>query len=1037
MSHVCLAPPFEPASSGNIFAHATFERLHPALGFEGSADEGLQQILDMARSCGLGLMLDVAPASLAADGPISQQHRDWFVSPRHDPGADPRRLRRALDTQTPFFEQTAIADDVVLWWTDQLARLSSLGFAGFRCLNIDGAPAAFWGRLTHAVPDTMFLAWTPGVSRSYLQQLESSGFSLTCSSTGWWDGKAEWLFEELEILQRVAPALAGCEPSFLQRLASRIPHDVSLEAVYRQSIRIAATMGAGVYLPMGFEYGAQRALDPMRASRADMEAIRAEALFDLTQTIAEELQTAKALPPPLALRPVFAGGGTVTGLLRADAPDVRDASQAALLLINSDIRDVAASPIQAAPLPTSAGEAWVATESGAAALAPAEVRVIPCRRSEPVTIKPPALRREWTELTRVAIESVQPSVTGGDYPAKTIVGRPVVVSADIFGDGHEIFAGRVLWRSADETTWRRTSLVKIVNDRWEAEIRPERIGVYEFQIEAWWDRWSTYRHDLEVKVAAGQMVALEVQEGQQLLEEALARSTDDIRSALYDALHLPADPAALLSPEVDVAMRAADPQLFLARSDVHRLRVDRPAAEFAAWYELFPRSATNDPQVHGTFRSIIKRLPDIRAMGFDVLYFTPIHPIGTINRKGRNNSLRAESGDVGSPYAIGSADGGHDAVHPQLGTLEDLRLLQREAHAHGLELALDFAVQCAPDHPWVQAHREWFRWRPDGSMRYAENPPKKYEDIVNPDFYQDTSFPDVWFALRDAMRFWVENGIRIFRVDNPHTKPLPFWQWAIADLQSTHPDVLFLAEAFTRPKLMYRLAKAGFTQSYTYFTWRNTKQEITEYLEEISAPPVAHFFRPSFFVNTPDINPYYLQTSGRPGFLIRAALAATLSGLWGIYSGFELCEHAPLPGREEYLDSEKYEIRVRDYHAPGNIRAEIAALNRIRRFNPALQTHLGARFYSAANDQVLLYGKKNADAGTMVLVAVSLDPHTVQEADIEIPLWEFELDDQAAIAVTDLMSSDNFVLHGKNQRIRLDPSALPFHIWRLSRIGAS
>ena len=562
-------------------------------------------------------------------------------------------------------------------------------------------------------------------------------------------------------------------------------------------------------------------------------------------------------------------------------------------------------------------------------------------------------------------------------------------------------------------------MTKLVNDRWEARVRPDRIGLYLYAVEGWWDQWGTFTHDLHAKVAAGQDVRLEIQEGKQLVEAALGRA-DTIATA-----------EDLLSLGLKAAMKAADKHPFAARTVAYSVRVDRPAAEFASWYELFPRSATHDATVHGTFRSVIERLPDIRSMGFDVLYFPPINPIGRINRKGRNNSLRAQPGDVGSPYAIGSAEGGHDSVHPELGTLDDFRLLLDAARDHDLELAIDFAIQCAPDHPWVTEHKDWFRWRPDGSMRYAENPPKKYEDIVNPDFYGEASFPDVWTALRDVIQFWVDQGVRIFRVDNPHTKPLPFWHWMIADIQSRHPDVLFLAEAFTRPKLMYRLAKVGFSQSYTYFTWRNTKQEIIAYLTELTAPPVSDVFRPNFFVNTPDINPVYLQTSGRAGFLIRAALAATLSGLWGVYSGFEICEAAPLPGREEYLDSEKYEIRPRNYAAPGNIVAEITALNRIRRQHPALQSHLGVVFYPAFNDQIILYGKRDPIDGSMVLVAVSFDPHIAQEAAIEVPLWEFGLDDHAAIFVTDLMRGENFMWYGKNQRIWLDPSDSPFRIWRL------
>ena len=422
----------------------------------------------------------------------------------------------------------------------------------------------------------------------------------------------------------------------------------------------------------------------------------------------------------------------------------------------------------------------------------------------------------------------------------------------------------------------------------------------------------------------------------------------------------------------------------------------------------------------------------LKDMGFDVLYLPPIHPIGLTNRKGKNNSLRARPEDVGSPYAIGNSEGGHTAIHPQLGGIEDFRGLRKAAQAHGMELALDFAIQCSPDHPWLREHPEWFSFRPDGSVRYAENPPKKYEDIVNVDFYSAHAVPDLWQALRDIVLFWAKEGVRIFRVDNPHTKPLPFWEWLIAQVRSRHPDVIFLSEAFTRPKMMYRLAQLGFSQSYTYFTWRHTKQEITDYFVELTTSDVKDFFRPHLFVNTPDINPYFLQSSGRPGFLIRAALAATLSGLWGMYSGFELCEAAPLPGREEYLNSEKYEIRVRDYEAPGNIVAEISRLNRIRKSNPALQTHIGLRFFPAHNDQVILYGKPLPARGDIILVAVSLDPFHVQEATIEIPLWEWQLPDDGAVTVHDLMRDTKFVWAGKLQRIRLDPAELPFAIWRIA-----
>ncbi len=413
------------------------------------------------------------------------------------------------------------------------------------------------------------------------------------------------------------------------------------------------------------------------------------------------------------------------------------------------------------------------------------------------------------------------------------------------------------------------------------------------------------------------------------------------------------------------------------------VNADRRAAEFASWYELFPRNQSGDPARHGTFRDVEQRLPAIRDMGFDVLYFPPIHPIGRTNRKGRDNSLIAAANDPGSPYAIGAPDGGHVAIHPQLGTIDDFRALRNAAAAHGLELALDFAIQCSPDHPWLREHPDWFEWRPDGGLRYAENPPKKYEDIVNVDFHAAGAVPGLWLALRDIVAYWADEGVRIFRVDNPHTKPFAFWEWLIADIRARYPDTLFLAEAFTRPKVMYRLAKLGFSQSYTYFTWRNEKSEIEAYLKELTetAPAdipqaarsgiragtnVADFFRPNFFVNTPDINPVYLQHSGRAGFLIRAALAATLSGLWGMLQGFEFCEALAVPGREEYAHSDKYEIRARPERAAGDIVDEITRLNAIRRVNPALQAHRGLAFHQAWNDQVLWFRKANVDRSNVL-----------------------------------------------------------------------
>ncbi|WP_428538124.1 alpha-1,4-glucan--maltose-1-phosphate maltosyltransferase [Rhodopila sp.] len=949
-------------------------------------------------------MLDIAPGQIAINAPLHQRHLDWFGATGSNRIPDPRQPPHRIDIAVPCFDQTAMADSMADWWVKILTRVMQAGIESFRCLTLDLIPAWFWRRITAAIPDALFLAWTPGVPQA--RELAGIDFSLSASSAAWWDGRAPWFLDELAVLRDVAPALASPEPSFFHRLTQMLAPDADLPKAYRLSLQIAAATGAGLFLPMGFEYATSRRFDPVHARPEDMEAAMREMPIDLSDDVAAAIRLNKHLPIAQALRPVTSPAAPVTALLREDT----------LVLINPDVDRPATLGFSGAPLPPSAGAALSALGDLEMPLHRGEVRILKCRQDPGVPNQGLELCSDWAESTRIAIEAVEPS---GEFASKTVVGREFTISADVFGDGHDLVAADVLWRPADASEWRRVRMQKLPNDRWEGLIRPERVGLYQFAVEAWWDQWGTFTHDLHAKVDAGQDVKLELQEGWRLIQTAMP----GLDTAMNAEAMLAEDFAALVEHSI------ARP--FVARSSIHWVRADRPSAEFASWYELFPRSATYDAAVPGTFRSVIERLPDIRRMGFDVLYFPPIHPIGRINRKGRNNSLTAAPGDVGSPYAIGSAEGGHDALNPELGTLDDFRALIRAGQENNLEVAIDFAIQCAPDHPWVKQHKDWFRWRPDGSIRYAENPPKKYEDIVNPDFYGEASFPAVWTALRDVVQFWVDQGVRIFRVDNPHTKPLPFWQWMVADIQGRNPDVLFLAEAFTRPKPMYRLAKAGFSQSYTYFTWRNTKQEITDYLTELTTPPVANFFRPNFFVNTPDINPVFLQTSGRAGFLIRAALAATLSGLWGVYSGFELCEAGALPEREEYLDSEKYEIRPRDYAMPGNIVAEITALNRIRRHHPALQSHLGLKFYNAFNDQIILYGKRDPLDHSMVLVVVSFDPHIAQEAAIEVPLWEFGLPDEAAIAVADLMSGEYFTWHGKHQYIRLDPVDLPFRIWRL------
>jgi starch synthase (maltosyl-transferring) len=638
---------------------------------------------------------------------------------------------------------------------------------------------------------------------------------------------------------------------------------------------------------------------------------------------------------------------------------------------------------------------------------------------------------------RIAIENVSPSVDEGRFPATAVVGQPILVEADVFMDGHELPGAQVLWRDPQGAE-HIASMRPRGNDRWQGSFTPQAPGMHHFTIEGWFDVWGSYRRDLAKNADAGVVTELDVMEGNAQLqagllhaEPAARRFLLEVEVALAQSDRTPAL-ALLLSGQLDALMQRVGERRFLTRF-VPELRIDvqRQAAGFASWYELFPRSQSLEPGAHGTLDDVIARLPAIRAMGFDVLYLPPIHPIGRRHRKGRNNALVAQPSDPGSPYAIGASEGGHEAVHPELGGIEALRRLLGAAAQAGMEVALDFAAHVSRDHPWLDSHPEWFSWRADGSIRYAENPPKKYEDIVNFDFYADDALPLLWLALRDVVQHWVDEGIKIFRVDNPHTKPLPFWEWLIADIRARDPGVIFLSEAFTRPAMMYRLGKIGFSQSYTYFIWRNTKRELTEYFTELTAQAPRHFFRPHLFVNTPDINPFFLQTSGRPGFLIRAALAATLSGLWGMYSGFELCEAAAVPGREEYQDSEKYQIRRRDWTAPGNIIDEITRLNRIRMQNPALHTHLNLNFYQASNEQVLYYGKHAADRSNFVLVAVSLDPHRVQETLFEAPLWEFGLSDAGALDVQELMKGDRFIWHGKIQHWRFVPQELPFAIFRI------
>jgi starch synthase (maltosyl-transferring) len=1036
---LAIPPPFATDDSGNPFLTADFDLPNPALGLPGNAD-----VLDtIARLCGeygLNLIVDLV-LDRVARGRFAASHPSWFECAEDgEAPPDPRRMKQPRNVALAHFDDETVAEELATWWIERLGEFAQRGVSGLRCLGLKRVPGEIWRRILVGArrnSDSVFLGWLPNTAPAMPAKI----FDYVCSAR---------FDNDYAALRAIAPVIAVPESPFGPRRARA---GGALEADYRHIIDLAAGIADGILIPAGFELAATRPLDPIYSAPEDFREAEAQALFAFDQQIA----AANARLDHIARLGMNGQVKLLThskrlgAILKMDAPDARQAQHALMVLSNRHLEKSQALRSPLATLSAAAGAAFdgatrIDGEGAAdAPLAPGEVRVLQLWRSTPVALSAPCWAHDTAlraaKAPRIAIEAIAPAVGGGRFAVKRVVGDAIAVEADIFADGHEVLAASLLWRPIDRGEWSRTMMQLVDNDRWCANFVPTRVGRHLYAIEAWIDRWAGLRRDIERKRAAGQDVSLDIADAVRLIETvtknaggAMRRALDDLREQLVmsdEATKF----ALILAAETQAAMSEVDERHFLVRSAEIAVDVDRPQARFASWYEMFPRSASEDGR-HGNFDDVISRLPAIAAMGFDVLYFPPIHPIGATNRKGRNNALQAAPDNPGSPYAIGSEAGGYTALHPQLGTFADFRRMRDAALAQGIELALDFAVQCSPDHPWLKEHPNWFSRRSDGSIRTAENPPKKYEDIVNPDFYAADAIPDLWLALRDALLFWIAEGIRIFRVDNPHTKPLPFWEWLITDIRARQPEVIFLAEAFTRPKLMYRLAKLGFGQSYTYFTWRNTKQELIDYLTELTRGPPREFFRPHFFVNTPDINPYFLQSSGRAGFLIRAVLAATLSGLWGAYSGFEICEAAALPGREEYLDSEKYQIRPRDLAAPGNIVAEITALNRIRRAELALQDHLGVTFYTATNDQILVYGKsRRADRKPleeMVLIAVNLDPHHAQESSFELPLWEFGLPDQATLGVDDLMHGHRFSLTGKFQQIRLDPNDLPFAIWRLT-----
>jgi len=916
-----------------------------------------------------------------------------------EPSLDPRQPAALADEAVVAVSTEADVAGLAAWWGHRVATMSA---DGVRLLGLDRLPPAlvqdFLIQFRREIGGKIVMAWTPGLGWGALAGLPPGTVDFVVSSLPWWDGHAPWVWDELAALRRVAPVI--------------VPSAQSVGRAARW-LQLSALLGDGWLGPC--------------LARCDAPAAEVSRLNRLRQMV------------PSGPAQVISAPGRTLALLRTDAADVRQAGRAAIILVNDAGHSVQIDPaglLMAAGqdfAPFKDGEGVALDPTAPYTLAAGDLHIFQAE-SRPGSAPAPVMQNRAVQAAqspRLALELPSPSVDQGRFPVRRTVGDRVEVEIDIIGDGHDHLAAMLRWQAPGEDTWQETPMRLVNNDRWAGAFPLLSLGVHHYSVVAWRDDFATFTDELTKKHAAGLPLVLELQEGAALVNRTAGRMPDPRFASLIDQLRAPSEEAgrlALLSSETALVMRDFDLRPFaVTLAPAVPVRAERAGAGFAAWYEVFPRSLSPDPARHGTFRDVIHHLPRIQAMGFDVLYFPPIHPIGRKNRKGRNNSLTPTEDDPGSPYAIGSPEGGHDALHGELGSFEDFQALRAAAADHGMEIALDFAIQCSPDHPWLSQHKEWFTWRPDGSIKYAENPPKKYEDIVNVDFYAKGAVPSLWMEWCRVVLFWAEQGVRLFRVDNPHTKPLPFWEWMIGEVQERYPDTVFLAEAFTRPKVMYRLAKCGFSQSYTYFTWRDQKWEFTQYLDELTQGPAREFFRPHFFVNTPDINPVYLQNAGRAEYVVRAALAATLSGLWGLYNGFELCEGTPVPGREEYLDSEKYQLRAWDWDRPGNIVAEITQLNRIRRANPALHTHLGLTFLPASGDRVLFFEKATRDRGNVVLVAISLDASSAQSATLELPFWRYP-SEPAALAVTDALRGQRWTWRDRRVDVTLPPER-PFAIW--------
>ena len=646
---------------------------------------------------------------------------------------------------------------------------------------------------------------------------------------------------------------------------------------------------------------------------------------------------------------------------------------------------------------------------------------------------------------RVFIENIQPQVNCGDFPVKRVIGDTIKISADIYCDSHDVLSAEVLYKHQDDEVWQNVEMEFVINDEWKAEFPLNSIGSYFYTVRAWVDHFKSWHRDILKKIDAQVDIAVDLQIGANLIQEALdehgnmaekeAAFLGEIKKEFNSDAVTERKIGSILDGKLFRTMVKYPVKKYVSQVEKkYEITVDRKRANFSSWYVVFPRSLNSYGEKHGTFKDVVDFLPYVSELGFDVLYLPPIHPIGETNRKGKNNSVTAQPGEPGSPWAIGGKEGGHKSIHPQLGTLGEFRDLIQKAGEKNIEIAMDIAFQCSPDHPWVKEHPQWFRHRPDGTLQYAENPPKKYEDIY-PLNFETEDWENLWEELKSVFLFWIDKGVKIFRVDNPHTKSFNFWGWVIREIKKEYPDAIFLAEAFTRPKVMYNLAKQGFSQSYTYFTWRNSKYELETYLNELVNSKAREFFRPNFWPNTPDILPEFLQVANRAGYIQRLALAATLSSNYGIYGpAFDLMENAPThPGKEEYLNSEKYEIKNWNFDDPKSLRKIIGRVNQIRHENAALQNTHSLKFHAIDNDALVCYSKASDDLNNIILVVVTLDPHHTHSGWLHFPLKEFGMEEHDSYQVHDLISGAHYLWSGEHNFVELDPGVMPVHIFKVRK----